>query len=90
MLQAAKVENTAIPITFKNIHFVPGLELNLLSVRKLVEINGYKVVFENGRGQQKSMNCVTYTTDIENLEKNDASIEGKQTSLPHMNQRFRA
>lgn len=43
------VADHEIPISIKDV-FVPGLELNLLSVWKL-EMNGLKIVFEGGKGQ---------------------------------------
>lgn len=44
------VADREIPVLIKDVLFVPGLELNLLSVRKL-EMNGLKIVFEGGKGQ---------------------------------------
>lgn len=41
------VKGKKMQITIKDVLIVPGLEHNLLSVRKL-EGNGYRVVFENG------------------------------------------
>lgn len=51
----AVVADREIPIVIKYVLFVPGLELNLLSVRKLemnlkVVFEGLKVVFEGGKG----------------------------------------
>lgn len=56
------VENELIDIVITDVLYVPGLETNLLSVRKL-EINGFTVIFKDGKGAIMKRNKVIAVAD---------------------------
>lgn len=55
-------------ILISGILSVPGLECNLFSVRKL-EVNGFKVIFENGKGVVQKANTIVAVARVGKLYK---------------------
>lgn len=58
-------KNSETLIVIRDVLLIPGLELNLLSVRKL-EMNSFKVLFENGQGKILKTNKVIAVAERKN------------------------